>query len=308
MAGPRTHYEVHELAEGVSAAIHRPNGFGVCNSGIVDLGDGGLVFDTGLTVSSARELHAIAQTSLGRAPSLVANSHWHLDHSLGNQEFPRLPIWGTRRNREVVLEMRGDLERELRREELEKSLADLEARRPGMPPGPPTVDLELIVLIHRALLSCVGEQELRPPTETFENRVDLPGDRKARLQCFGSGHTAADAVLFLPHERLLFAGDLVCRGIEPSMGSGDPAHWLVVLDELERLGIERLVPGHGPVSGPEGIQETRDYVSGVLDAARSARTASLPAPLRPWEGSVSLEENLKFARQWVAVHEPSGSR
>lgn len=297
------HYAVESVRDGIHAAIHQPHGYAICNSTIVDLDEGRLVFDTGLTVDSSRELRSIAEAALGRPPSLLANSHWHLDHSLGNQEFAGIPTWSTRRTREIMLEMREELARELQRVALEKSIEQLEGRRDRMPPGPPLDDLEFNLLIMRGLLSSEGRQELRPPDQTFETRLDLPGRRRARLLSFGSGHTAADAVLYLPEERVLATGDLVCLGIQPSLGSGDPVHWLAVLDQLEQLGAERIIPGHGPVSKPERIQETRDYVSGVLDAARAPTGSPLPAPIRRWEGSVSLEENLAFARGWVAAHE-----
>lgn len=172
-----------------------------------------------------------------------------------------------------------------------------------MPPGPPTVDLEMNLLLVRALLDAEAPPVLHPPDRTFETRVALPGTRGAELRSFGSGHTEADAILHLPAERVVFTGDLVCLGIEPSLGSGDPVHWLTVLDELEALRPERIVPGHGPVSGPDRIGETREYLAGVLEAARAPPGAPVPSAIRKWDGSVGLEENLAFTRQWVASHE-----
>lgn len=300
MSTAHEHYVVEELADGVHAALHKPGGAAICNSGIVDLGGGGLVFDTGLTRRSARELVAVATERLGRAPSVAANSHWHLDHSLGNSEFASRPIWGTRRTREILLEMHDTLSRELRRDALERDLKALESRRAGMRAGPPLDDLEFTILIQRSLLEDANRTDFPPPTETFESRVDLPGSRRAQLVTFGSGHTEADALLYLPREKVVFAGDLVCLGIEPSMGSGDPEHWLTVLDQVEAIGAERVVPGHGPVSPIASLQETREYVSGVMEAARNPKGTPLPAAIRKWEGSVSLESNLEFARSRVA--------
>lgn len=106
-------------------------------------------------------------------------------------------------------------------------------------------------------------------------------------------------MLHLPSDGLLFAGDLVVSGIQPSLGSGDPEHWLVVLDELERLNVERIVPGHGPVLRPDRVDETRAYVGGVLKAAEAVAGAPLPKALERWEGSVSLEDNLRAVRSWL---------
>lgn len=297
-----SHYTFEELGEGIHAAIARPEGHSICNSGVVDLGEAALVFDTGLTPDSARYLRFGAERAVGRPPSVIVNSHWHLDHSLGNHTFSGVPIWGTRRTREILLEKQDELTSELAREELERVIRELEGRRDEMRSEGARADLEFILHINRSLLAASGRLKIAPPDRTFVNRLSLPGARGAQLLSFGSGHTEADALLFLPHERVLFAGDLVVVGVQPSMGSGDPDHWLTVLRKIERLGPERILPGHGPVTNLEGIDEVRGYVSGVLEAADSPSGSPLPVALRRWEGSLSLEENLAFARGWRSKH------
>ena len=298
------HYTFEDLGDGITAAIARPDGFAVCNSAIVAQPEGGLVFDTGLTPDSAQDLRANVERILGRPPSVGVNSHRHLDHALGNSEFPKIPIWGTRRTREVILETHDQTMAELTREALERDIRELESRRPQMRTEATRADLEFILHMNRALLASAGKARLLPPTETFDTQVRLPGSRAIDLRSFGSGHTEADAIMLLPSERVVAAGDLVVLSLQPSMGNGDPRHWLVVLDELQKLNPERIIPGHGPVSGPEGIEETRAYVAGVLEAAAASPQAPLPAALRRWEGTLSLEENLRFTREWLATHEP----
>lgn len=296
------HYRFETLAEGVHAAIARPDGFAICNSGIADLGDGGVVFDTGMTPDSARDLRLHATRLLGRAPSLAVTSHRHLDHTLGNSEFSGIPIWGTRRTRELLLETADQLIVDLRREQIEKEIAELEGHRDAMRTEGARADLEFTLQIDRAALACSGRFSIVPPDRTFDTRLTLPGARGAELVSLGHGHTEADAFLVLPHEKVLFAGDLAVVGVQPSMGNGDPEHWIQELDEIERMAPEKVVPGHGPVTGAEGLRETRDYLSAVLDAARGSRGATLPPALRRWEGSVTLEGNLASARAWVRAH------
>ena len=304
MALPRSpHYTFQDLGNGITAAIARPDGFAVCNSTIVALPEGGLVFDTGLTPESAKDLRNGSEQLLGRPPSVAVNSHRHLDHALGNSEFATVPIWGTRRTREVMLETHDQTMAELKREALERDIRELEGRRAEMRTDTARADLEFILHMNRALLESAGQARLIPPSQTFDTRVRLPGSRAIELVSFGSGHTEADALMLLSSEKVLVAGDLVCVGIQPSLGSGDPRHWLVVLDEIEKLRPERIVPGHGPVGKLEGVEETRGYVAGVLEAATASAQAPLPRAIRRWEGTISLEENLRFAREWVAAHD-----
>ena len=299
---PSAHYHVEQVSEGVYAALARLEGTAVCNSGIVDLGGGRLLFDSSCSPASAQDLSSLCQRALNGGPSLAAISHWHLDHSVGCYELASVPIWGTKRTREILLEMRPQLEAELTREELEKGIQEIEGHRDEMKTDGARLDLEFCLYYARSLLAAAGRVKITPPSETFETHLDLPGTRKATLASFGSGHTEADAVLFLPHEKLLFAGDLVISGVQPSLGSGNPDHWLEVLDQIDRIGAEQVVPGHGPVLRKDATHETRDYVSSVLRAAEVPATAALPLPIRRWEGSLSLKENLAFARGWVDSH------
>ncbi len=296
-----TRHQLVELVDGVWAAIAGPTGDAISNSGVAELGGGVALFDSNLTPRSASELTDRIVGTMGRPPALLVNSHWHLDHTLGNSAFPRVPIWSTRRTREIVLEMRGQLEAEVERAALEKATRELEARRPSLATEGAREDLEWWLRIHRGLLDSAGELKIVPADRTFESRLELPGGRGAELASFGRGHTDADAVLRLPRDGVLFAGDLVVAGVQPSLGSGDPEHWLVVLDELERLRPEAIVPGHGPVLTVDGFAEIRGYLEGVLRAAASPAGAPLPNSLTRWDGSLSLEENLAFARRWLAA-------
>src|SRR5512147_122812 len=92
------HFTYHELADGVWAAIIKPFGLAASNSGIVDLGDCTLIFDTTFSPASAVELRATAERLTGRPVSYVLNSHWHQDHVFGNAIFaPEVEIHATAR-------------------------------------------------------------------------------------------------------------------------------------------------------------------------------------------------------------------
>jgi cyclase len=60
---------------------------------------------------------------------------------------------------------------------------------------------------------------------------------------------------------------------------GSVAGWIEVLqDVLRPLGARILVPGHGPVCGPEVIDDVLAYLRFVQDTARKGKAAGL-APL-----------------------------
>lgn len=81
-----SHYDWQPLQDGILAAVMKPDGdsHAESNSGIVDLGDQTLVFDSSNTPRAARDLLAASLAFTGREPTFVINSHWHDDHVRGN--------------------------------------------------------------------------------------------------------------------------------------------------------------------------------------------------------------------------------
>jgi glyoxylase-like metal-dependent hydrolase (beta-lactamase superfamily II) len=107
------------------------------------------------------------------------------------------------------------------------------------------------------------------PDVTFSDRltIDLGGDwGEVVLQYCGRGHTAGDIVLWLPKQKVLFAGDLV--EAEAALYTGDAFHtdWsTTTLDRVGEFGAETLVGGRGAVvRGSAGvtaaIEQTRDFL------------------------------------------------
>ena len=84
-------------------------------------------------------------------------------------------------------------------------------------------------------------------TLTFENEftVDL-GNREVQIRFLGRGNTGGDAVVYLPKERIVVAGDLLVFPI-PYAYDGYPSEWVGTLEHLARLDADVIVPGHGPV-------------------------------------------------------------
>jgi len=118
---------------------------------------------------------------------------------------------------------------------------------------------------------------LTHPTDTFEDALTLDlGDRRVELRHLGRGHTSGDIVVWLPDERILFAGDLVEAQAAPYMGDAYPGEWSTsTLDKVAALGATQLVGGRGPVVRGEAvataIEDTRAFVRTTLDGTRAVR-------------------------------------
>jgi cyclase len=292
-----------DLGDGITFGRGTSEGVAFSNTGIIDLGEATLVFDTSLTLQGGRAIFAASLEQTGRAPAIAVNSHWHLDHLLGNQVFAHLPIHATRRTIEILLETSAELGRELTREKLETDIREFEAKQRSATTDAEREEFGLALRLNRAVLAEVPEIRLTSPTSPFEGELKLPGSTSARLISFGAGHTESDAILFLPKSRVLFSGDLIVSGAHPNVGSGNPEHWLEVLDRIESLGPERIGTGHGPLGSVETIAAMRDYLSTVLALAEKSGNPEVPERFREWTGRAQFVRNVEYARSRSAKKE-----
>src|SRR5438046_3381777 len=78
-------FQIVKVADGVYAAIAKPGGLAQGNAGFVIGHDGVLIFDTFGTPAAIEELIAEIQTLTKLPIKYAVNSHYHLDHTGGNQ-------------------------------------------------------------------------------------------------------------------------------------------------------------------------------------------------------------------------------
>lgn len=116
---------------------------------------------------------------------------------------------------------------------------------------------------------------LVPADDWLDGAQDLVvGGVRFQLQPAGPSHTAEDLTIYLPSEKVLFAGDLVFRSRIPFVGGANSRHWIMALENLLAFDTAVIVPGHGPVSteARQDMQLTRDYLVYLRGAmGRAAR-------------------------------------
>ena len=88
----------------------------------------------------------------------------------------------------------------------------------------------------------------------------------------GPAHAPEDLMVYVPSEKVLFAGDLVFRGRIPFVGNADSKGWLAALDEIEKLNPNIVIPGHGgySVKPAEDILFTRNYLNYLRESMSKA--------------------------------------
>ncbi len=107
--------------------------------------------------------------------------------------------------------------------------------------------------------------------------LDLDGV-ELEIGYLGSAHSDGDLSVLVRPDRVLISGDLIFEGRIPFTGGADTAHWLALLEQMDRSGLAALIPGHGPVArDPAGtIDLTLRYLRFVRGRMAQAVEEMIP--------------------------------
>lgn len=112
-----------------------------------------------------------------------------------------------------------------------------------------------------ALAAALAEVELFEPEIGVDDRVTLHlGDRRVKVMHM-EGHTPASLVVYLPEERILFAGDNVVNQEHPAMYDANTLAWIRSLRRIRSMDVDVLVPGEGAPCGKEAIDPLIEYIT-----------------------------------------------
>ncbi len=113
------------------------------------------------------------------------------------------------------------------------------------------------------------------------------------LQPVGPSHTAEDLVVYLPQQKVLFAGDLVFRNRIPYVGQADSQHWMEAIRRLQKFDTRWMVPGHGPIS-----QEPQTDMRLTLDYLHYLRSSMARAAhdMEPFEEAYQKTDWRRFEK------------
>jgi cyclase len=281
---------LEEVAPGCWAYVQPDGSWGYSNAGLITDHDASLLVDTLYDLRLAARMAAKLRAAVPgfHGPGAVLNTHGNGDHCYGNGAFPGVPIVAceacAREMKEVPPKAMVDALRTARR------LASLPWPLSATPiPGGSLGELG------RWFLDCFGDfafedGDLVPPDTTFVGALDWQvGDRRVELRQVGPAHTAGDVLAWVPDARVVYTGDILFSSGHPIIWDGSVAGWIAACDQILAWGPEVVVPGHGPVCGPAGVQRMRDYlvrlyaeVHARFAAGMSVMEAALDLDLRDW--------------------------
>jgi len=224
--------ELKELTTGVYAYI---GGAGSTNSGFIVTDKGVILIDSQGPRERALDLKARIKKITNLPVIYLINTHYHGDHTFGNQYFK-----GTIISHKTA---RDDL--------IQKDRA------------------------HRTRFKKIFGQKsldgfrLTLPDITFSDELRLyEGATDIIITHTGPAHTGGDAYVYLPKERIVFTGDILYKGRLPWLGEGSVAGIIKALGELLVLDADIYVPGHGSMAAKKDVLEFQGYLTDLTNEVR----------------------------------------
>jgi cyclase len=228
-----------------------PNGsWGETNIGLIECNGQSVLVDTCWDVKFTQEMLSSADAIVARSPiEYVINTHSDGDHCWGNQLFADRTIIASLA---CVRQMRETQPRSLHALKLGGRVL---RRLPGL-------GLDRFGHYMTRMFEPYDFTGLRitEPRGTFSGEmvISVKGVDIVITEV-GPGHTDGDAIVFVPSERVVYAGDILFVGCTPVIWSGPVEKLTAGLKRLLTLEADVIVPGHGSLATRADVQSMIDY-------------------------------------------------
>ena len=196
---------------------------------------------------------AVARLS-GLPIKLVLNTHWHADHTGGN---------------ELLAEVGALI---VAHDNVRKRMSSTHVSAFFKSETPPSPQAAL-------------------PVVTFDRTVTLHlNGHTIRIEHAGPAHTDGDAIVFFEEANVVHMGDLFFNGLYPFIDAdsgGSIDGMITVLDDVIPMldDATKVIPGHGPLSDRSGLiefsfmlRDVRDQIQMMIDTGKSVEAIIAAQP------------------------------
>lgn len=272
----------------------------ISNVMVIEQADGLVLVDSGNSVGSGRRVVALVKSISSKPVKAVIISHWHPDHTMGlpaiAAAWPAAEVIASTATRDHMM---GEDQKAVPKapdpawdQTRVAQLEGYKARDFGVDLSQPAIVAG--VAATRAYLDLRQRDApggyIVSPTRTFTDRLELPDARvPIEIAVLGRGDTDGDAVVWLPRQRILSAGDNIAAPV-PYGFSTFQADWIALLTRLKAYPFRLLVPGHGEV------QRDRLFIDNLIALLTRVR-AEVPPLAAQGLTSEQIRAKLDFSRE-----------
>ncbi|UCD95594.1 MAG: MBL fold metallo-hydrolase [Candidatus Zixiibacteriota bacterium] len=239
-------FEVEKLKD-IFYVVRNTGGANIC---LCLKNDSALVVDSGYLPKASAALNDYLRKSLGCEIKLLFNTHYHADHTFGNQSFD-CPILSS------------------------------EACRRQMEKGPSSfwspAEIAEAMEEDPDLRTEWKELRITPPTMTFAEKKEYDFEGIEVVFQKVGGHTECSSMAVFPGYETVITGDLIFSGVYPTLlRDGNPAELVKALKDLARIEADMYIPGHGASCGHDILYDLIDYWSCLIVQCTELMDSGMP--------------------------------
>jgi glyoxylase-like metal-dependent hydrolase (beta-lactamase superfamily II) len=274
---------VRKVGEGLYATISDPSkGFQtVCNGGFLVGKDGALLIEGFISVAGAGfQMDALRMVSQVPVKGAL-DTHYHFDHSMGNAFFGAngIPLWAHANTAKRIVESYGAMQgadKAAFLSPLEKAIKEAKTETARKHREEYLANVTTVFNVSNSSVLALPNRPIDP--SKLPMKVDL-GGVTAVIESY-PGHSGTDVIVRVPEQNVVYTGDLLFSSMYPVTfdAQATVSGWRQTLKTFASWDKDTVfVPGHGPISGQEGVALSRALFDDMEDQAQKMHKAGVPA-------------------------------
>jgi glyoxylase-like metal-dependent hydrolase (beta-lactamase superfamily II) len=284
---------MQKIANDIYVIIHEhatdewPHG----NTGVI-IGDNGVfVVDACYLPSRARADIKLIRSVTDKPVKYLGITHWHMDHNNGiiayTESFPDIQIISERKTANYIAlnspwwarsSTKQNSARQKAITELEKELAIGKDTVTGIVfSNEEIAKRKKIIKQRRNELNELADLKVVPANKLFDDEIKVHlGKREIIIKDWGKANSPHDVTFYLPAEKIIFAGDIIVQIPIPFTFESWPITWIETLKGIEKMPLNSIVPGHGPVLTDFTYTKLlRDFFGSAIEQVKKALVEGL---------------------------------
>jgi cyclase len=274
-------FTFNKIQEGIWHAVGTGNLVVMSNATIIEGDRDVLVVDSHVTPGGAWALREELKAVTPKPIRFVVNSHYHFDHSHGNQVYgPDVEIIGHEFARQMIVAGKSldSPAHDFFVGGVPNAIKTLEGRLASATDPKEQATIKAQLDVQRNHLEGTKAVKPTPPTVTLTHTMTLyRGPREIRILHLGRGHTAGDVIIHLPKERVIATGDLLVENTS-YMGDAFFTEWIDTIEAVKKLDFDTVLPGHGRAfTGKAKLDHWQAYLRDFWAQAQKFHKAGVSA-------------------------------
>jgi glyoxylase-like metal-dependent hydrolase (beta-lactamase superfamily II) len=244
-----TSFELQKVSESTVAVVDENL---ASNAGAIILDDCIIAVDATMMPDTSKMFRKMLEETFNLPVKYLCVTHYHGDHVFGFKPFKDVTMFGSSRLGE-------NLQRRIDTDWSPQALAKEQKENP-------------------AEYQWLEDVELFIPPILFHNEIEIVIQNKSAKFYHSGGHTNCSVYGYYAEEKILFAADLLFSEMVPYAGdiTCDPEDWMKALQDWLQMDIEKVIPGHGPVTDLEEVKKQLTFFeqlrAATFDAINAGKT------------------------------------